>query len=118
MFFNKHVCTVALFAVLIIDHRIVEGVHMARSFPGGGVHKDGRIDADNIVLHAGHAFPPEALKVIFQLYPVGAVVVYRLQAVVNFGAWVHKAILFGVGDDIFQLGVFAWSFCFCHRAQN
>ena len=78
MLLYQYVGTVALFAVLVVDHRIVEGVHVARSLPGGGVHKDGRIDADNVVLHAGHAFPPEALEVVFQLYPVGTVVVHCL----------------------------------------
>jgi len=78
MFFYEHIGAVTLFAVLVVDHGIVEGVHVARSLPGGGVHKDGRINADNVVLHAGHTFPPEALEVVFQLYPIGSVVVHCL----------------------------------------
>ena len=78
MFLYQDIGAVTLFAVLVVDHRIVEGVYVARSLPGGGVHKDGRINADNVVLHAGHTFPPEALEVVFQLYPIGSVVVHCL----------------------------------------
>jgi len=41
--FDQHIGTVAFFAVLVIDERVVESIHMSRCFPYGGVHEDGGI---------------------------------------------------------------------------
>ncbi len=65
MFLYQDISTVALFAVLVVDHRIVERIHVTGSFPGGRMHKNRRIDPDNIAGYAGHGLPPEALEVVF-----------------------------------------------------
>ena len=40
--------SVALLALLAVDHRVVESAHMARRNPGFWVHDDRAVDADDI----------------------------------------------------------------------
>jgi hypothetical protein len=66
------------------------------------VHKNGGIDTHDVVIEAGHGFPPKPLEVVFELYPIGAKVVHGLQTVINLGRRVNKPIFFGMAYDIFK----------------
>ena len=89
-------------AVFIVDQWIVEGIHVAGSLPGLGMHENGRVKPDDIVVHLHHAFPPIILEVIFELNTIGAVIIYGAQAIVYFAGLVNKAILFAVGYQFFE----------------
>jgi hypothetical protein len=49
----------------VIDHRVAEAINVAACFPDGGVHKYGRIDTHNIIVHLHHGFPPVGFNVVF-----------------------------------------------------
>ncbi len=97
--FEEHVGAVALLAVLVVDQRIVEGVHVAAGLPGGGVHEDGRVDAHDVLVELGHGLPPVAADVVLQLHAVRTVVVGGAEAVVDLAAGEHEAILLGMADE-------------------
>ena len=82
--FDEHVGAVALFGVAVVDEGVVESVHVAGSFPDGGVHKDSRIDSHNVFVEQRHGFPPVTFDVIFEFDAVLAVVINSRQAVVDF----------------------------------
>ena len=56
--FNEMIHPVSLLAILVIDHRVAEIIHMSRCFPGGRVHENSRVNTHNIIMELGHAFPP------------------------------------------------------------
>ena len=100
--FDENVCAVALFAVFVVDERIVEGVDVTGGFPCRGVHEDGSINADDVLVHAHHCSPPILLDVVLQLTAQLAVIVGGAQAVVNLTAGKDKPVLLRVADDFFQ----------------
>ena len=109
---QQHVRPVALLAVLVVDQRIVEGVHVAAGLPHGGVHEDGRVDAHDVLVELHHGLPPVAADVGLQLGAVRAVVVRGAQAVVDLAAGEHEAILLGMADQGLEavfLIAHAWS---------
>jgi hypothetical protein len=97
--FQQHVGAVALLAVLVVDQRVVEGVHVAAGLPHGGVHEDGRVDAHDVLVELRHGLPPVAADVVLQLDAVRAVVVGGAQAIVDLAAGEHEAILLGMADQ-------------------
>ncbi len=105
--FDEHVGAIALLGVAVVNQGIVEGIHVTRSFPDGRVHKDGRIQAYDILVQQGHRFPPVTFDIVFELDAVLAVVIHCGQAVVNFAGGEYESVLFGVRnyllEDIFLL---------------
>ena len=96
---QQHVGAVALLAVLVVDQRVVEGVHMAAGLPSGWVHEDGRVDADDLLVQAHHGGPPVLADVVLELHPVWTVVVGGTEAVVDLAAGEHEAVFLGVSDQ-------------------
>src|SRR5687767_5408957 len=94
MAFYEVINAVTFFAVLIVDHRIAEAVYVAGSFPGGRVHENGGVDAYDVLVHLGHAFPPIVAYILFQLGAVLAIVVYGTQAIVYFTGWENESVFF------------------------
>ena len=74
--FDQHIGAITLFAVLIIDQRIVKRIDMSGSLPNGRVHKDGRVDPYDILMEQHHAVPPVFFEVVFQFYAVLTVIIY------------------------------------------
>ena len=93
---DQHVGTVSFLRILVIDQRVVERVHMARSFPDRRMHEDRGVDTDNVLVQQRHAVPPIFLDVILQLNAILSVVVDGAQAIVNLGRGEYETILFTV----------------------
>jgi len=66
------------------------------------MHKDGRIDPDNILVLLHHGFPPIAPDIVFKFNTVLPVVIHGTQTVVNLTRLKHKPVLFGVGCKFFE----------------
>ena len=99
---DQDVCTVALFAVLVVDERVIERVHVPGCLPGRGVHEDAGIDAHDVLVHAHHGGPPVLLDVVLQFCAKLAVVVSRGEPVVDVARREYKTVFFGVADDFFE----------------
>ena len=100
--FDQHIGAIAFFAVFVVYQWIVEGIHMTRSFPGGGVHKDGSINSHHIFMQQRHAVPPVFFQVVFQFNPVLTVIVHGTQAVVNLARREYKSVFLTVSYQFFE----------------
>ena len=83
LIFNQHIGTVAFFRVFIINQRIVKCIHMSGSLPDGRVHKDCRVNTDNVFVQQHHAVPPVFFNIVFQFNTHLSVVIHRAQSVVD-----------------------------------
>ena len=106
--FDEHVGTVALFGVLVVYQRVVEGAHESRRFPYARVHEDGRVDAHDVVVELRHRIPPVALDVVLQFDAHLAVVVHGAQAVVYLARREYEAVFLTVCDEFLE------KFFLCH----
>ena len=80
---NEDIGPVTLFGVLIVNEGVVEGTYVAGCFPNAGMHKDGAVNAHDVLIEAGHCLPPVVLDVVFELYAHLAIVIYSGQTVIN-----------------------------------
>ena len=64
LIFDQDIGAVALFAIAVIDQRIVERINVARSLPYRRVHKDCGVDTYDIFVEQHHTLPPILLDVI------------------------------------------------------
>ena len=55
-----------ILGILVVDQRVVESVDVAGGFPGGRMHEDGRVDADDVVVQRRHELPPVFLDIILE----------------------------------------------------
>ena len=80
---------------------------MPGGFPDCGVHENGGIDADDVVVEHGHGLPPVAFYVVLEFHTVLGVVIHGAQAVINLAAREYEAVFLGMGynrlEDIFLL---------------
>ncbi len=84
LLFDQHVGAVAFLRVAVVDQGIVECVNVARCFPDGGVHEDGRVNAYYILMEKSHRIPPVSFYIVFELYTVLAIIINSGEAVVDF----------------------------------
>ena len=110
MGFDEMVHAVSFLAVFIVDHGIVEIIHVPAGLPGGGVHKDGRIDTNDVFVELGHGFPPGVADVLFELGTVLAIVVHSAEAVIYFAALKNVSVFFGVANEVLKCVCFV-----CHE---
>ena len=75
LIFNEHVCAVAFLGVAVVDEGVVESVHVSGSFPNSGVHEDGGVDSDDVLVEEHHGLPPVLFDVVFQFDAVLSVVI-------------------------------------------
>ena len=61
-----HAFGVVFLVVFVVDQRIVERIYVTGSFPGFRMHKDGRIDTYDIIMHLHHGLPPVFFEVVLQ----------------------------------------------------
>ena len=66
LIFDQHVSTITFLRVFIVNQRVIECVYVSGSLPDSRMHKDGRVDTDNVLVQQHHAVPPVFLDVIFQ----------------------------------------------------
>ena len=99
---DQHVGAVALLRIAVVDQRIVEGRHVARSLPRLGVHEDGGIESHDILVQLDHRVPPVALDVVFQLHAVLSVVIDGGQTVVDLARREHESVLLAMGDQFLE----------------
>jgi hypothetical protein len=62
---NQNIGPETLLTVLVIDQRVVEGIHMAAGLPGGGMHKNSAVYSNNIIIKLNHGLPPIIANVLF-----------------------------------------------------
>ncbi len=91
--FDKNIGAVAFLRVAVVDERVVESVNVAACLPDSRVHKDGGVDAHDILVEQYHALPPIFLDVVFQFYTILSVVVDCSQSVVNVATWKYESVL-------------------------
>ncbi len=72
---DEHVGAVTLLGVLVVDEGVVESINVPGGFPDSGVHENGGVNADDVVVEHCHRFPPVTLYVVLQLNAVLSVVV-------------------------------------------
>ena len=63
--FYQHIGSITLFAVAVVDKRVVECVDVPRSLPRGRMHKYGSVYAYHIIVEAGHSLPPIGFYIVF-----------------------------------------------------
>ena len=80
---DEDISTVTLLRVAIVDERVVEGINVSAGLPGGGVHEDAGIDADNVLVQKHHALPPVLFDVVLELYTILSVIIDSAQTIVN-----------------------------------
>ncbi len=107
---NQHIGAIAFLGVLVVNQRVVEGVHMSRCLPDAWVHEDGGVDADNVLMILYHGTPPILLDVVFQFRTQLTIVVYGGQAVVYLAGREYEAVFLGVGYYFFEE-----FFLICHK---
>ena len=100
---------VALAAVLAVDHGVGEAVGMAGSLPDGGMHDDGRVEADDVFAGAYHGLPPGVLDVALEFGAEGAVVPEAVDAAVEFGGLEDEAAPLAEGCKDFHVDVLVHS---------
>jgi len=66
LIFNQYIGTITFFRVFIVNQRVIECVYVSGSLPDSRVHKDGRVDTDNVFVQQHHAVPPIFLNVVLQ----------------------------------------------------
>ena len=94
--FDKDVGAVALFAVAVVDEGVVEGVYVSAGLPDGGMHEDGAVDADDVLVEQSHGLPPILLDIVLQLHTVLTVVVNGTESVVDVAGREHKTVFLAV----------------------
>ena len=75
MILEQHISAIALFAVLVVDHGITKPIHVTAGLPNLGVHKDGSINPNDVLIELGHGFPPVLTQIVAQFNAVLAVIV-------------------------------------------
>ena len=109
---DQDVGAIALLGVLVVDERVVEGAHVAGSLPDAGMHEDGGVDAHDVLVQAGHRFPPVILDVVLELDAHLAVIVHGGEAVINLAGGENEAVLLAVGYQHFE------KFILCHITKT
>ena len=110
---DEHIGTIALLRVAVVDERVVECIHMARSLPDCRVHEDGSIDAHDVLVELGHCLPPVALDIVLEFNTVLTVVIDCAQSVIDFTRRENEAILLAVGHQLLEN-----IFLICHILFN
>ena len=105
---DEHVCAIALLGIAVVDEGVVEGGDVPGCHPGAGVHEDGRVYSDNILVQANHRLPPVILDIVLEFHAKLAVIINRSETVVDLAGRENKAVLFAVGNQNLE------KFVLCH----
>ena len=92
----QHIGTITFLGIAVVNQRVIESVHVSAGFPDSGVHKDSRVDADNIFVQQYHTLPPVLLDVIFQFHTHLTIVIHSSQSIINLAGREHKTIFLTV----------------------
>src|SRR5579872_6263914 len=95
--------TIALFAILVIDHRVAEVIDVTAGLPCRGMHKDGGIDPYNILVELCHAFPPMILDILLELTAVLTIVIDSAQSVIDLAGREDKTVFLTMRNDRLKL---------------
>jgi len=99
---DEHIGAVAFLRVAVVDEGVVKRIHVSTCLPDSGVHEDGGIDADDVLVQQHHALPPVLFDVVLQFHAVLTVVVHRAQSVVNLAAGEDEAVFLAVRDEFLK----------------
>ena len=77
MILEQHIRTIALLAVFVVDHRVAKPIHVTAGLPHFGMHKDGCINPNDVLIELGHGFPPVLTQIIAQFNAVLTVIIDR-----------------------------------------
>ena len=76
LIFNQYVSTITFFRIFIVNQGVIECVYVSGSLPDSRMHKDGRVDTDNVFVQQYHTVPPIFINVVFQFNAHLTVVIY------------------------------------------
>ena len=99
---DEHVGAITFLGVTVVDEWVVEGVDMPGSLPDGGMHEDGGVDADDVLVQQHHALPPIFLDVVFQFHTILAVVIDSGQTIINITAGEDEAIFLAMAYNLLE----------------
>ena len=108
---DQDIGAIAFFGIFVVDQRVVKGTHVAGSLPNAGVHEDGGIDPDDVLVQACHRLPPVIFDVVFELNAHLSVVIYGGQSVVNLTGRENKSVLFAMCNQYLEKFVLRHIFC-------
>ena len=94
------VCAKALFALLTIDHQVVEALHMPRSFPYPRMGYYRTIQPHDIIAAIDQTLPPMVAYFLFQYHSLGSVIPEAGQSSVDLAALEHKSPALAKGDQL------------------
>ncbi len=109
---NEDIGPIALFGVFIVNEGVVEGSYVAGCLPDAGVHEDGAVNAHDVLIQAGHGFPPVVLDVVFELYAHLAIVIDSGQSVVDLRGGENESVLLAMGYKHLE------KFVLCHTINT
>ena len=87
---------------------------MATRLPNLRMHDNGSIQADYVVAHFGHAFPPKILNIPFELSSERTVIPEAVKPPVNFTRLKNESASFAKTNNFLH----QWDFWLAHRANQ
>src|SRR5687768_14481868 len=75
---------------------------MSACLPNCGMHKNGGINPNNVLIELNHRFPPIFPDIILELRTIGTVVINRAESIVNLAGGENKAIFLRMGYQILE----------------
>ena len=99
---DEDVGAITLLAVAVVDERVVERIHVSAGLPRGGVHEDGGIDADDVLVEQHHRLPPVLFDVVLQLHTVLTVVVDSAETIVDITGGEHETVFLAMRNNLLE----------------
>ena len=113
LIFDQYVRTVTLLGIAVINQRIIERIYVTGGFPSRRVHKNSRVDTDDVLVQKRHRIPPITLDIVLQLHAVLTVVIYGAQTIVDLAGRKYKSVFLAMRYDFLE----CFFLCLlCHKA--
>ena len=66
------------------------------------MHENGRVEPHDVLVEAGHGFPPVLANVELKLYAILPIVIHRGEPIVEFAAGEYESVLLAVGGEVLE----------------
>ena len=100
--FDELIRTKTRFALGAVDHRIGKMRDVSARFPRRMMHKDRRVEADDIVVELRHLFPPRVLNIALEFDAERPVIPRARLPAVNFTRLIYKTAPLAQTDDFIK----------------
>ena len=111
---DEDIGTISFLGVFVVDEGVVEGANVARGLPNAGMHEYGGVDTHDILIQAGHRFPPIILDVVLELHAHLPVVINGCKTVINLAGGEYETILLAMGYKHLEKFFLCHIYLFCH----